>query len=817
MGDLKKMFDPKAVALIGATEREGAPARVVLENLTRSGRTRIFPVNPRREKVLSLQCYPSVRVFPEAPDLAVIAVPAPLVPEVLEQCGQAGCAGAVIISTGFDGTGEEGRRLERRLVQIGGRYGIRIVGPASFGIIRPEVGLNASLLREHPQPGNIALVVQSGQLGNALLEWGIEARIGFSIFASLGSMVDVDFGDMIDFLGDDLATRSVLLNMEGVVNARKLMSAARGCARSKPIIVMKPGRFGESSGVRAGERDEGPGDDRVYEAALKRVGVVRVGEAKDLFHAAQLLDSESLPAGPRLAILGNAGVIGIMAADALMEEGGSLALLASEAMAELAGLLPPGWNEKNPVDLGADAHTDRYTGAMRTCLKDAGVDGLLVVSAALAFAPADLAHAIASVAKGAKKPIIATLMGGREMAEAADILRKHKVPAYATPEEAVKAYLEMFRYRRILDLLYETPADLPVDQAPPKHHLKALIHKALKEGVAALIPEQSAGFLKDYGIPVGRTADAGEGPPEKVDYELYLDMTRDRAFGSVIRFGLGGMGRDIFGDCAIGLPPLNQTLARRLIEESKASVVLRGYGGRKPADFLKLDQILISFSNLVVDFPEIASIEIDPLVVYEGETRALGARLTLDPQFGTPGHAPPHLVITPYPTRYIIPWRLRDGTEVLLRPIRPEDEPLQHDLFSTLSEETVRERFFSVIKEMTHEMLVRFCNIDYDREIAIVAEVRKGDERTIVGISRLIIEPGARAQFAVLVHDDYQGKGLGYKLIDVLIGVAQEKGLEEIYGVTLSGNQRMLKLVRGLGFAATLLPEGITGVKLKLR
>ena len=658
------------------------------------------------------------------------------------------------------------------------------------------------------------MVAQSGQLGNALLGWGIEARIGFSMFVSLGDMIDVDFGDVIDLLGDDLATRSVLLKMECVVNARKFMSAARGFARSKPIIVMKPGRFARP----AGSLGAGPGDDGVYEAAFKRAGVVRVGEVKDLFHAAQVLDSESLPAGPRLAILGNAGVIGIMAADALLERGGSLARLASGAVAELTGLLPRGWNGENPVDLGADADPDSYTGAMRVCLKDGGVDGLLVISAALAVAaPADLAHVVASVAKGAKKPVIVTLMGGREMAEGADILRAHKVPAYGTPEEAVKTYLEMFRYRRILDLLYETPADLPVDQAPPKHHLKALIQKALKAGAAALTPEQSVHFLKNYGIPAGRTPDAGEAPREKVNYELYLAMARDRAFGSIIRFGLGGMGRDIFGDCAVALPPLNQTLARRLIEESKASVVLQGYGGRKPADFLKLDRILISFSNLVVDFPEIASIEIDPLVVSEGEARALGARFTLDPQFGSPGQASPHLVITPYPTRYIIPWRLRDGTEALLRPIRPEDEPLQHDLFTTLSAETVRERFFSVIKEMTHEMLVRFCNIDYDREIAIVAEVRKGEERRIVGISRLIIESGARAQFAVLVHDDYQGRGLGHKLIDVLIGVAQEKGLEEIYGVTLSENRRMLKLVRGLGFAATLQPEGITGVTLKLR
>ena len=429
----------------------------------------------------------------------------------------------------------------------------------------------------------------------------------------------------------------------------------------------------------------------------------------------------------------------------------------------------------------------------------------------------DLSRAIASAAKGAKKPLVATLMGGRETAEGVDILAEHRVPVYGTPEEAVKAYLEMFRYRRSLDLLYETPAELAVDEAPAKYHLKALIRQAQREGAATLAPEQAARFLANYGIPGDPGREAPEGAATGADYELYLEMTRDRDFGAVIRFGLGGMGRDIFGDCAVGLPPLNQTLARRLIEESKAFSALQGYGGRKPADLLKLDRVLVDFSNLIVDFPEIASLEIDPLVVSEGEPRAERVRLALDPEFGSPGHASRHLVITPYPTRYVAPWRLRDGTEVLLRPIRPEDEPLQHELFTTLSQETVMERFFNVIKEMSHEMLVRFCNIDYDREIAIVAETKKDHERRIVGISRLIIEPGGSAQFAVLVHDEFQGRGLGRKLIDVLIGLAQERGLREVYGVTLSTNRRLLKLVKSLGFRAALQPGGITGVKLKLK
>jgi acetyltransferase len=810
MGDLKRMLDPETVALVGATDREGTLGRVLFENLSRSDRRRLFPVNPRREKVFGLPCYPSVSALPQAPDLAVIAVRAALVPEVLEQCGQAATEGAVIISTGFADAGEEGRRLEERLVRIRAGYGMRIIGPGSFGIIRPEIGLHASILRAHPQPGNIAFIAQSGELGSAVLERGFEAHIGFSIFVSLGSMIDVDFGDLIDFLGNDPATHSILLNMERVVNARKFMSAARGFARSNPIIVMKPGRF-------ALRREHADGDDQVYEAAFKRVGVVRVAEVKDLFDTAQVLDSEYLPAGPRLAVIGNARTIAVMAVDALLGQEGRPAELSPAGVAALVPLQPRQWDGQNPIDLCGDAGIDRYAKTMQVCLKDPGVDGLLVICTALVAAmPPDLAVTIASIAKGTKKPVIVAWMGGQGMEEGMEVLRSHKVPAYATPEEAVRTYMEMFRYKRSLDLLYETPADLSTGRRrPPIRLLKAILRKAMEEGAPELTPQQSANFLTGYGIPMGKALHEAGG--EGVDHELYVTMTRDRAFGSVIRFGLGGVARDIFKDCAIGLPPLNQTLAKRLIEESKASAVLSGYGGRKPVDFSGLEQVLIRFSSIVVDFPEIASLAIDPLAVTNGKIRALEAHISLGPLQAVPAGAYPHLVITPYPTRYITPWSLRDGTEVLLRPIRPEDEPTLHHLFYTLSEKTVRERFFSPMKEMTHKMLVRACNIDYDREIAIVAEAGGGDAKRIVGISRLIIEPGSQAEFAVVVHDDYQGKGLGRKLIEVLLAVAQEKGLGKVYGVTLSENDRMLGLLKTLGFTSVRQPGGITGVSRKIQ
>ncbi len=736
----------------------------------------------------------------------MIAVPAPLAPGVVEECGRAGVGGAVIITDGRAEKNDAGMQLDRKVIKAAAPYGIRVIGPASFGIIRPEIGLNASYLRADPGRGNIAFVAQSGQLGNALLEWGVEGSVGFSMFASLGDMVDVDFGDIIDYLGNDYTTRSILLDMERVVNARKFISAARGFALTKPIIVMKSGRSAESGKAGAA------GDDRVYSAAFKRVGIYRVSEAEDLFGAVQVLEADHLPAGGRVAFICNAANVGTMAADALLDLGGSPARLSAGTIDALAPLLGPQWGGENPIDLGDEAEAGIYEEAVRTCAADEAVDGIIVICTTITAAiPVKIAHAIAGAGAKAQKPVLAALMGGQSMREGREYLRKHKIPAYLTPETAVRAYTEMFTHKRDLELLYETPLDLIPGGPQPRNHIATFIQKEAKKGLTSLTHDRSMHILKQYGIPAGRGGAAA-------DYELYLAMDRDREFGAFVTFGLAGMGRDIFDDRAVALPPLNQTLARRLIEESKAFKVLQGYRGRKPADMLELEGLLIGFSNLVVDFPQIASIKIERLVVSDGRPRVLDARIFLDPAPAQGRGGYPHLVITPYPTRYMAFWRMSNGTEVLLRPIRPEDEPMQLKLFRSLSREAVRDRFFSPIKEMSHDLLVRFCNIDYDREIAIAAEVSRGDERRFAGISRLIIEPDLKAaQFAVIVHNDFQGGGLGYKLVDVLIGIAQEKGLEEIYGITLNENDNMIGLARRLGFSTKLMPDGITKLRLKLK
>jgi len=884
----RRMLNPRTVALIGASESEGSVGRAILENLLLSKNRKIFPVNPNRATVLGIQCYPDLSRAPEQVDLAVIATPARTVPEMVEQCGKAGVPGIVIVSAGFKEIGEEGKRLEDQIREIRKKYGMRIIGPNCVGIIRPNIDLNASFLKARPEKGNIAFISQSGALGSAILDWAVNARIGFSMFASLGSMVDVDFGDLIDFLGDDPDTRSIMIYMEGVGNAKKFMSAARGFARTKPIIVVKPGRFAESAKAALSHTGAMASDDGVYDAAFRRAGVVRVREVGDLFNSATVLDSKHLPRGRRLAIVTNAGGPGVMATDELIELGGQLAKLSDESIKQLNQVLPPYWSRGNPIDVLGDADVARYVSALNVCLNDPEVDGILVAYTPQGEAkPVDLARSIVEVAKNAWKPILTTWMGGEAVHEARAIFAENSIPTYETPEDAVKTYLYMYKYGRNLELLYETPAELSVDQAPPKSNLKALIAKLAKEGTTTVSERDSKRFLSNYGIPITKPYSAHNGEAalrlaneigypvalkivsseithktdvggvatgidsdekmkseyeammkrvkaslphakisgvtvqkmiERIDYEIILGARKDRDFGAVILFGMGGTGAEVFKDFSIGLPPLNQTLARRLMEDTKVHTMLQGFRGKSPADMRQLEEIIVRFSNLIVDFPEIAEIDVNPLAISGGKAYALDARMVIDKTALARSSPYSHLVITPYPTRYVIPWKMSDGTEVLLRPIRPEDEPLEYEMLSTLSEETLRGRFFQVIKNIGHEMLIRYCNIDYDREMAIVAELRQGEMRRIIGIGRLVIEPDfKKGEFAVVVHDNHQRKGLGYKLVDMVIGIGQEKGLEKIYGLVLTGNRAMLRICDELGFHRKDLSDGTTWVELNLK
>lgn len=884
MGKLENMLNPKVVALIGASEKEGSVGNQIMRNLLIGKEKRkIYPINPNYQTVMGLKCFPSITQVPEHVDLAVIAIPAKSVPSVVEECGRSGVDGIVIISSGFREAGEEGAKLEQEIKRLQEKYGFRVLGPNCLGFIRPHESMNATFLRSQPEPGEIAFISQSGALGAAILDWAVSTHIGFSMFASLGSMLDIDFGDLIDYLGEDPRTRSIIIYMEGVGSARKFMSAARGFARTKPIIILKPGKYVESARAVKSHTGALAGNFEVYRAAFRRAGVVRVDEIEDLFNCASVLDSRYLPAGPNIAVITNAGGPGVIAADAIIDNLGELADLSSETAAALNKFLPPQWSRGNPVDILGDADVERYCKTLEVCLSDPKIDGVVVLYTPQGAAKStELAQRVVEIARKKIKPILTVWMGENEVEEARRIFYQNDVPTYPTPEKAIKTYMYMYRYKRNLELLYETPEELSVDLSPPKSHLKLIIRKAVAEGRTNLTQAEIDKFFDAYRIPrpeahlaknedeaaaaasrlgypvvlkvaspdIVHKSDVGgvvvginseeslrkeykammesikKALPQakvdgvyvqkmkKFDYELILGARKDKDFGAVILFGQGGIGVEFYKDFSIALPPLNQTLARRLMEETKIyRAISRGLRNKPPVDMKALEEIVVRFSNLIVDFPEFAEIDINPLAASKGEITALDARATIDVEALRLTDPYGHLSILPYPTKYVVPWRLKDGTEVILRPIRPEDEQIEYEFIKGLSEETSRFRFFRVIKDLSHEDLVRFCNIDYDREMAIIAELREGDKKKEIGVARLITEPGKkRGEFAIVLADKYQGKGLGTKLMDMLIEIAQEKGLESIYGIIMRENKKMLRLAQKMGFTIKPSEEGYVAV-----
>ena len=874
--NLDKIFNPKSIAVIGASDEEGSVGYILMKNLTELGyQGKVYPVNIHKTEILGFKAYKTVDQLPETVDLAVIATPAKTVPDIVEQCGKAGIPGIIIISAGFKEVGPEGKALEDKILEIKKRYNLRIIGPNCLGIIRPSINLNATFTAKMPKPGNIAFISQSGALCAAILDWAIHENIGFSNFVSIGSMVDVDFGDLIDYFGTDPKTRSILMYIEGITDARKFMSAARHFARTKPIIVVKAGKFSESAHAVASHTGSLAGEDMVYDAAFKRAGIVRVEEIGDLFNAAEVLGMQPLPKGPNLAIITNAGGPGVMATDALISRGGKLAKLSPKTMETLNSILPHYWSRGNPIDILGDAKADRYTAVVEACLKDENVDGLLIIYTPQGVEdPAKIAKSIVKLCKGrgyCNKTILTSFMGHEEVEKANSIFNENSIPTYSTPEQAVKTYMYMYQYKRNLELLYETPEELPVDVVPPKRPLFVIMRNAALENREVLTEAEAKKLLEYYDIPVVKTSvaktadeaavlasqigypvvlkilspqivhktDAGgvvldinseaelrkafdlimqrarEYNPnaeiqgvtvqpmiKKQGYEVIIGAKTDMLFGPVILFGMGGIGVELFRDVAIGLPPLNQTLARRIMEETKVYQLLKGYRNVPPANIRLLEEIMVRFSQMLVDFPQLKEVDINPLFIDEKEAFALDARVVIDKKRVFAKLKPhEHLVISPYPKKYETLWKLRDGRTVILRPIKPEDEPLWLEMFRNFSEESIRYRFFEVIKDTPHEVRVRYCNIDYDREIGIVAELNEGGIRKILGVVRLVIEPdGKTGEIAIIVADPWQGLGLGTKMMDYMIEVCKDKGLETIYGVMLPDNYRAINLMKKMGF-----------------
>lgn len=876
--NLDRIFNPKRIAVVGASEREDSVGAKILRNLTESGYAgEVFPVNPFRTTVQGMTAYPGVSKIPEKVDLAIIATPAHTVPQIVEECGASGVSGVIIVSAGFKEAGKDGDALERQIRDHQKKYSMRVIGPNSLGVIRPKINLFATFAGKRVNPGRIAFISQSAALCASALDWASEAQVGFSVVVSTGSILDVDMGDLIDYFGTDPQTKSIVLYVESVKNARKFVSAAREFARTKPIVLVKAGRFKESHGATLSHSGSLAGEDAVYDAAFKRAGIVRVEALSDLFDCAEALAMQPNPTAPDLTIITNAGGPAIMATDHLVARGGTLSQLSQETVRALKSVLPPYCSVANPVDIYEEATAERFRSVIEICFNDAASSGFLIVYTPQGAAdPIVLAKAIVDLSKQTKKPVLTSLMSEDDHCrEARRFLQKSGIPSFATPERAVSTFMYMYRYTQNLELLYQTPEELSVVQTSPTL-LRGILRRAFCEGRTVLSLPESMCFLQEYNIPtvktlVARTPEEANnlsselGYPvvmkalspqithkSKIEgvilniwspaetsaffselsnkvkkysgiaefqgviiqpmirergYEVLIGSKKDPQFGSVILFGMGGTSAESFKDVSVGFPPLNQVLAKRMVEET--AVFKRASSTGHPLNVKFLEETLVKFSQLVTDFPEIREIDINPLILQESSAVAVDARIVIEwDRFmrEVADHCDPTLIAA-YPKKYVTTRKLKNGTEVVLRPIKAEDEDRFNELFRSLSPESMRFRFFQIMKELSHEALTRYCNLDYDREIAIVAELQQG-KKQILGAGRVIVEPDRKSgEFAVLVGDKWQGQGLGSRLMDYLIEVAKDLRLQKIFGYVMSDNHKMLELCKKKGFKLETLDD----------
>jgi len=878
---LEAMFFPRSVAVIGATETLGSVGRTVLENLMAQPFGGIIhPVNPKRSHVLGLRAYKTVSEIPGTVDLAVVCTPAATVPPIISDCAAAGVRGTVIISAGFKEVGPAGAALERDLVRRAGA--MRIIGPNCLGIMNPSRGLNATFAANIAHPGHVAFLSQSGALCAAILDWSLKENVGFSSFISMGSMADVGWGDLIYHLGDDPATKSIIIYMESVGDARSFLSAAREVALTKPIIVIKTGRTEAAARAAASHTGSLTGSDEVLDAAFRRIGVLRVNTIGELFDMAEILGKQPRTKGPRLAIVTNAGGPGGLAADALSLSGGELADLSHDTFAALNELLPAHWSRGNPIDVLGDASPERYAKATSLALRDPNSDGVLVILTPQAMTDATAtARELKELTASDDKPLLAAWMGGPAVEKGEDILNAANIPTFKYPDRAARAFSLMWQYSSNLRALYETPSLASI--APPdlaraeemirqarqmkreiltefeSKNLLAAYGIPVVPTVIATRPDEAARLASDIGFPVviklcsevithksdvggvrlnltDRTsvADAFRDIEQSVTksfgaaafggvtvqpmisasgIELILGSSPDPQFGPVLLFGAGGKFVEIVKDSSLGLPPLTATLARRMMERTKIFGALRGVRGRKASDLDALDQLMVRFSQLVAEQRWIKEIDINPLVALDdGGFIALDARVILYGPDTKPADLP-RTAIRPYPVQYSSRWELKDGSPAIIRPIRPEDEPLMVEFHKTLSESSVRFRYFGMLKleeRVAHERLTRICFNDYDREIALAVDRQTpGGGHEILGIGRLsrTLEPG-EADFAILVSDAWQRQGLGAELMEKLIQIGKDEGLTRISGGIMAGNTGMQKVCRNAGFQLHRLSDG---------
>ena len=878
---LAPLFTPGSIVLFGASDREDSVGGIVFKNLLSSGfEGSIYAVNPKRDVIQGQPAFKSLEQIEGSIDLAVVATPAPSIPAIVEACGERGIGMMLVLSAGFRETGPEGRRLEDKVTQMASRYGIRLMGPNCLGIIRPDIGLNATFGNNNAVPGNLALVSQSGAICTAILDWAAQNEIGFSTVVSTGIAADLDFGDYLDYLVTDPKTKAILLYIEGVYDSRRFMSSLRAAARIKPVIALKVGRHAAGAEASASHTGALVGSDDTFSAALSRSGVLRVETIGQLFAAARALSSSHhRRPSERLVIITNGGGPGVMAADRAVDQGIELSTLSDGTMEKLNGVLPAVWSHSNPVDLIGDAPPERYRQTLDICLADPDIDGAVVILTPQAMTrPTEVAQAVIDAAAKSDKPVMTSWMGGAQIAEARKLFNAARLPNYTTLENAIDAFSYLARYNRNQRMLLQTPGRLSTGKkAPDVDGARLIIESVLNEqrhtltepesmavlnafhiptvrnGIArtaneALVVAESIGFpvaMKVLSTNISHKSDAGgvrlninsahevrsvfrqiidevqsKVPTATIDgvtiekmyrssngRELMIGIVRDPVFGPVISFGSGGTTVEIMGDSVISLPPLNHRLATDLINRTRVSKMLGNFRNMPAVDLNQLIDVLLSVSGIACELPWVQEMDINPLIIDDKGIVAVDARIMVEfPQPSTdPYH---HLAIHPYPAHLVKRVQLNDGTDIVIRPIRPEDAESEAKFVRELSKESKYFRFMNSIHELSQEMLVRFTQIDYHNEMALTAvrQTPDGDEQ--IGVARYSTNLDKRScEFALVVSDKWHGKGIAHHLMRNLMEVARDRELEVMEGQVLSENKRMLELMASLNFAIEIDPE----------
>ncbi|HTY04326.1 MAG TPA: bifunctional acetate--CoA ligase family protein/GNAT family N-acetyltransferase [Rhodocyclaceae bacterium] len=877
---LTSLLEPKSIAIIGASETPGSIGETLVRNVLDSNfQGKVFFVNPKHEKVFGQKSYDSVEAIPQRLDLAVICTRADTVPGIVDACGRAGTRSAIVISSGFSETGPRGAALERAVLETARRHRLRLLGPNCLGVIRPSAGINLTFAHSNASAGTIGLISQSGALCTAILDWALPNGVGFSTVVSLGAEGDVDFGEILEYMVADPKTQNIFLYIEGIKNARRFMSALRAAARCKPVLLIKVGKH--PAGEQAVRSHSGAvvGSDDVFDAALRRAGVVRLGTVGEMYAAAQALFSHFRPRGNRLAIITNGGGPGVMAADHCCDLNIPLATLSDVTLAKLNEVLPATWSKNNPLDIIGDADPARYVTATEACLNDEQVDGVLVILTPQAMTdPTQVARSIIELSRKTDKPVVTCWMGEEQVREARLLFKGAGIPTFRTPEPAVALFSHISAYYRNQRLLMEAPASISDQIAPRLESARLVIETALAEGRKVLNEMESKALLAAFRIPIAQTVVA-RSPSEamvlaeeiglpivmKIDSpqithksdsggvrlnlnslaavrdayteiveevrknrpdamihgvaiepmiqkangrELMVGMARDEIFGPTILFGPGGVGIEATGkDRAVALPPLNQFLVADMLASTRTSAKLGAFRNMPPVSMEALESVLLRVSEMVCELPWISALDINPLIVDENGAVAVDARISIEQMPLTAGRYD-HMAIHPYPSHLAVNYQTSEGQTVQIRPIKPEDADMEQVFVQHLSPETKYFRFMNTIRELSLAQLIRLTQIDYDREMAFVALVEENGEETEVGVARYATNPdGESCEFAIVVSDQWQGKGVARRLMGVLIDAARARGLKYMNGDFLAENSRMLRFVAGMGFVLSPHPE----------